>query len=738
MAEIPGLNYTIRHSLDRLQRQHAVYNDEFEERLKFVYGHPDFFTDSNWGIIDQIDPASTQAGDTDRPLTVSVNAEDQFALDVSPGIVVMRSGHWIRVNEYIRQVVLADVNQNVQNVVYVQYILNIADPKLNDKKELVNPYTARIPDSAFDTTEEVKIGVATADDYQTFTTAVLDDLVPIAIVSVQDVQDPVTLVTTTQVVIDHTRDDFTFNRPWFSAVDVEHRLRTDNPHQVTADELFAGDFAINQLLTQHGMVIANDRSLPKVPGDLCQSSIPAALVYTDTFGTLTGYAGKKYIELPNYPIRLGRVWVESTGDDLGAMPVDTTRRVVFPGDDPPANESIGVLYTKVDAAEPPVGINEITYTTKNPSSEQIIIAGGKSHTQLASVTESFSDAAQYPMFYELFIDAEGSLRKTPQPVFCLKRLDVISTSDVPEKTQYGPARLMMGLTGAAAVGTMSVKIRVYGTDTAGANINHLFEFSGATWKEPGPIPNASIPSSDWLASLQVSTSVFASVTNMVIEERIDDGPGSAVAVWALLNPEHTYDLMKDACHVSEVLWDGLRLAQIRDKRDIHAITPMGLLSYEARQAELEYLLRTIAGGNSTVFVEDMRDPRLGSLIKPFEDNFFPPNPSTYVEFNFPWFNMNRLQVGVHGYYRTRGLPVFSGSGTTWGLTTLPMEKASFAPFSNSSGILLEYWDGAAWVPTIMTPVAGYAGTYEATTAVVPQRVRLFFKREYITAFALYG
>ena len=557
--------------------------------------------------------------------------------------------------------------------------------------------------------------------------------------TVQDVQDPDTLVTTTQLIIDHTRDEFTFNRPWFSVVDIEHRLRTDNPHEVTADETLLGDFTIIQLMLNHGMVVANDRSYPKVPGVRCQTSIPSSLVLTDDgSGSATGFPNKKYVELPNFPVRLGRVWVESTGDDLGAMPVETTNRVVFPGDDPPAGESIGVLCSKVDAAEPPAGKNEILFTTKNPASEQIILAGGKHHTQLASTEESFADASQYPMFYEIFIDGDGSLRKTPQPVFCLKRLDVIGTSDTPDKTQYGPAKIMMGLIGSTDVPAMSVKIRVYGKDENGADINHLFEYAGSDGSDPGPVPNASIPSTPWYESLRVSDDVFSSIDNVVIEERISDGPASAIAVWALLNPEHTYDKMKDACHVAELLWDGLRMAQVRDKRIIKT-TGRDWLEHESRHPELGLIYGSLAGGNSTVWVDDLREPRLSSLLQPFDDDFvFPSGVGTDIMRNAPWWNFGRLQVGLHHFYQTRGLPVLAGSGKTWRVSLFPQERKHFDPFF-AVAPTFDHFDGATWNTATMTKVPGLNLTYEITTTLVPTRVRVTLQQnEYHTALAIYG
>ena len=180
MADIPSLNWTIRHALDRLNRQHNVYNDEFLERLRLVFGHPDWFgTVSSWGVVDPVDPAGALAGDASRPLVVSANATNQLSIDVNPGMAVTKSGVWIRITDFVRQISLSDPLQNVTNVVYLRYILTESSPALNDKKELVTAFTTRIPDVAFpDQAEDVKIGVDTIDVFNTFTEGVLEDIVP--------------------------------------------------------------------------------------------------------------------------------------------------------------------------------------------------------------------------------------------------------------------------------------------------------------------------------------------------------------------------------------------------------------------------------------------------------------------------------------------------------------------------------------------------------------------------------
>lgn len=744
MARLPGPNFTIRHSLDRLKRGRLQIEEEIIERTKFVFGHPDFFGEgASFGVIDDDDPTNVLAGEN-RPLAVSANLTNNLNVDINPGIAVTESGVWIRIRNIVRNVALSDPAEGVDNVVFLEYVLEDADNEENDFTVPVVPLTIRPGDPDSDEDEEIQVGVFTVEDFDSLPASSKVDLVPLAIVATQTAVDPDTAAITVELAIDHTDDNFDFNRPWFSSQDIAHRARvgtgivtSTNIHGVGQNDLTVGDFSAFQTQLNHGIILANDQTIAKVPGFRCQASIPYSLVKTDdSSGTFTGFASKKYIELGSFPVRVGRVWTEGAETDLGALHVETTQRIVFPGDDPPADQSIGVLYTKVDAAEPPSGNNEVVFSTNNPKTEELVIAGGVGHTQLASTLEQFNDAREFPMIYELFIDADATIRTTPQVLYCLKKLEAIGVSDTPEITQYGPAKIMMGLANATDVATMSVKVRVFGTDSAGSSIDHLFEFTGPTWADPGPVPNAAIPSSAWESSLRMSDQVFSTITNVVIEERVDDGPNSGIIIWGTLNPFDTYDKMKDACHISEVVWDGLRMATVRDMRII-GTTVRDWLAYESRHPELELLVETLAGGNSTIFVEDFRAPKLHNLLHPWDDLVSISRNST-VSLNAPWNNFNRLQVGLHGYYRTRGLPVFSGSGKVWRVTALPSARNQFLPFSENRPIF-EWSNGDTWETDIMIPVAGTRNTYEVTLEMVPFRIRIAWEfSEGNTAFVVYG
>lgn len=736
-SSIPSISYAIRQSMDRLQYQHDIYNQEFKERLKLVFGHPDYISEPSYGVVSNSNPSSTLAGSGD-PLAVSINATSTLTVDINPGMAVNRNGMWMLLTSHVRQKELDDPAIGVFNVVYMRYVTSLANPEVNDYFQEIIPYTVRpggldVPPSVQMLSEEsAQIVIDTVDTYLQYDPDIRNAFVPLAIVSVQTSVDPNTLVVTNSLSIDHTQSNYPWNRPWFSSNDIAHRnlvgtgvKSPTNPHALSQNDLTVGTFTPFQLQLDHGMIVADDKSLPKIPGFRCQTSIPYLSLKTDVTGNDTGFVGKMYAELPNYPVNVGKVWVESSGAELAVLHVAETNRIVFAGDAPPANESIGAYYTRVVACEPPVGSNEVTFVTNSPATDELIVAGGIGHVSLLTTTESFSDAQKFPMVYDILVDETGDLIKTPQVVYCYKKLDAIGTSDVFTITQYGPAKLAMGLAGASGAPTMVVKVRVYGKDATGASIDHLFEFTGPTWVNPGPIPNTSITE----AALRVSSSVFSSVDQISIEELTDHGPDSAIMIWALLNPYDTYDLFKDACHIAEMMWDGLRFSYVLDKRII-GTTVRDFMRRPYGDNTFDYLMRLMAGGNASVYVENFSAPRLHDLV-----------PNTDIDSTFaanaPVNNLSKLRVGAYGYYRTRALPVLSGSGTIWRAVLLPAMDTRTPYYYPKDPPTFHYFD-TSWHAVTMTAVAGLPNTYQYTTGTVPKRVALHMNAAGYEGMALFG
>jgi len=752
-TQIPGLSFAIRQSLDRLLYQHKIYNQEFVERLLLLMGHPNYFTNTSYGVVTPVNPQSAVPLDS-NPLTVSINGTDLLTVDINPGMAVTRSGMWVVLQDYVRNVTLADVTTNIPNIIYVKYITVDASPlEVNDYKAPVVPYTKRpggIDVNGINTLgNAIFVGVVTVNDYLAYTDDVKSNIVPIAIVTPQRNSTGTGWV----ISIDHTNDNYTWNRPWFSAQDVEHRAKLgsgtvtdENAHGLAFDNLSSGEFSYLQLLLDHGMILADDISVPKQPGTRCITAIPsgsASRLTDDGSGTNTGFANAQYVELPSYPVRLGKVWtVDSLGVEvieLAALLVPETNRVVFPIDDIISlTEEINVYYTKVEACEPPIGNNNTTFTAKNPITQERIVAGGVGHNTLASTSLDMSNAQKFPMLYDALVDAEGSLLKTPQVVYCYKTLDSIGSTDTFSIAQYGPGRIMMGLAGAGTDPGMLVEITVSGKDINGIAVSHQFSFSGSTpyvdpcATLPAGMPTDSAVKISGMLTPGLDQTLFYSLDQITIDTRTNDTANSAIVIWVLLNPIDTYDKLKDACHIANFMWDGLRISNILDKRIINTNVRDFLTTADSVYT-LDYTLRSLAGGNATVYVEDFRNPKYHTQL--LNSDY----AQTLVQ-ALPVNNLSKLRIGDYGWYRTRALPVMAGSGNVWRVVLLPAYNPRSYIYYTGNPPILDYFSpgGGPFLTVTMTPVTGSPGTYETTLGTPPTRIRVHVQTIEHIAMLIYG
>ncbi len=725
MGHIPALTYTIRHSLDRLKRQHLYYEEEILKTRQLVFGMPGIVTTPSYGVVSGTDPVGHITGSTD-PLVVTVNSIVPTTVDVNPGTLVFRSGVWMDLHAIVRQIALADPTVGIANVVYVQYQLEDAPLSLNDANQLVVPHTMRIGGTIDTSTlpESILVACTTVTNYLAFSTATLDDVVPVAIITNQQ-----TSVGTVAISIDHTRASYSWNRPWFSVQDVEHRgqvgsgtVTAGNPHATGIPDLTAGDFTMMQLLLDYGMVVADDRDTPKVPGYRCTVEMAAPFAGPDVGGVATGYPGAMYYELPDYPVAAGQCWLASTSEPFPALHVLGTNRIVFPYEAPPGGDSLWINYNRVIACEPPVN-GTTTFRSANPSDQELVIAGGVTLTSLINIEETMGDAYMFPQQYDFFVDGTGALLKTPQVVFCWKRLDDIGASIVPTITPYGPGRIMVGLSG-AAVGFGTIQVSIVGVDTTGTTITDILTFTGGTWTDPGPPGTTTIVP----GACQTTPRVFASVTNIQVSDiPPGHGPNAGIMAWSLQTPTTNYDKMKDALHVASATWNGYSFSNLLDRRIVSTTVKPDTNEMDRQQDALVFMLH--AGGSSTIYCEDLRRPRYNSLVDPDD---------VYTNQHYPMFQTGKWAVGTTGNYRSIAFPVDNTvAGTNWRVSLF--RDARRTPVNwNAAPLFLAYHGGMWHAFAVMTLVAGLPDTYECTTAAAPSRCVLYLPNIVANGYVLYG
>jgi hypothetical protein len=581
------LNWEAPQSLYDLEFIQDVYTEEFLERLKLVFGAS--YATAWWGVVDEVDPQTAQTSDS-RPLVVRANATLPLTVDVLAGMAVTQTGERIVLTAVQLQRALADSGSAAKNVVYLR------STEAADKNKLTD-YDILVP-SRYNTAADADLlQVSTVDDYVAMSSTDKEDDVVLAVVTVQPDG-----AGGHELSIDMTANSYSWNRPWFSPVDIAHRSRigtgvtTDNnPHGLQINDMVAGGLTLWQLILDYGIIVSEDQSYAKVAGQECTQIVPAGSILLDAAGTVTGFVNAHYIVLLYYPQNILRVTDDASDtSELGARVVKGTRILYFPPDErfndgvpvaPASLRDLRVRYTWVETGHPEITVPQINLTISNPIPRETMVAGGLQLTELDDETLEFADAGGIPKQYHTFVDASKTVRKRPQVCFCTKKLDAVGAALEPFViSPWGPAKIIVALTGATSgpvPATLQVEIQIAGKDTTGATVTENILFDN-TWLDNPPGATAEEPK-----QFKETTTVWSALTTWKVVNRVDDGANSAVMMWLDHQPvsEET-ETFADILPLFYCFWDGTQIVEMLDERSINTIAE------EPTRSPLEAVVQT--------------------------------------------------------------------------------------------------------------------------------------------------
>jgi len=604
-ANLPGANYNAPIGDEDLIFEQGVYRDEFLERMRLVFGHPDFISVASWGIVAETDP-STVTTSSLEPLVVTSSA---LTLSIRAGLAVTKSGHRIYIPNGIVEKGVATSEENAVNVVTAKFYTT--DPEEQTPDVYGDPVfrTRVLPD------EEDRVVVYTLAQWNALTLTEQADHVPLALATVILDSGGEKALTIT-----HYSTSNTWLRPWFSPVDIEHRsmvgsgtVSYTNPHGNSVNDFAIGNFTFPQLMSHIGMVVAQDKSVPNVPGTVCSTAVPAGLIKTDDgSGTVTGIPGAKYIDLGFYPTALGEVYDDS-GDRYVFVRKPKTTIIYQPASSyvVPASTDLTVMAARATALEPPAGENLINFEVGSIGTYEAVLASGQVLVSGMSITRTdqlSSDAGPIPAFYRFYF-ADSQIVKNPQVILCSTKVSDITGSGItPSVTQFGRGIPLVAMNDAAAGASLSVKVRITGTDTTGAAASEVLTL-GSSWSEPASIPSCSTHYPQWVRG----TTVFATITNISLDEALNAGDLAEIQVWVLMDPTTTPELSYAAL-VAEGQWDGVKLCTLKDLRRVHYDLQLRDNLDPGTQAVAACRLIPEPGGTRrNMYVEDFRRPYYGAL-----------------------------------------------------------------------------------------------------------------------------
>ena len=598
---LPGLNYESKLLVADLKFQVDETEKAILDRTTIVFGS-ESLASPKYGIADEVNPNDLVSTETSRPLVVYLSTNNPLRINVSPGTAICPNGAIIRNTGLVEDFELIRTNANDILVIYVENEI-IDDGAARKTRYNTDLKPRRIQNTSFLRSELL----STYNSPVIFPPSRLDNIVVICVISVATASSGL------ELQFDYTNSVYSFNRPWYTPVDVEHRSKvgtglvtSSNPHGLSFNDLSSGNLTLYDQLLQTGYVEARDDDVKGVPGSTCFETLTPSRILTDGSGAVTsgskfGGPGSKYVVLARYPVFITAFYRTShKGRAIAFDHIKGSRIVVLPTPET-FTENATIEYNEVLALAPPSAILSNTLAFGQPNAyKELVISGGVSFTTLSNPFIDFDGSGPVPRDYKLYVKGDGSFIRTPQPIQTTFLLDDFGTAlQTISASTFGPAKITIGLADALSVPTMVLKIKVFGKDVSGNAINEELTFLGTTWT-PVPLPGIETPT-QYLTTSQV----FANVSNFQVTQRTDDGPSSKIVMWAELETETSVDLNKLAL-VAYISWDGLAISKIQDMRRITQTIPE-IGHRFASAAEWQGL-----GGTAPVLVasEDFTIPKL--------------------------------------------------------------------------------------------------------------------------------
>lgn len=401
---LPGLNYLAPTLADDFEFKDDIAAQELLNRFQAIYG-ANFPSLNNYGIVSDVDPATTSASVL---MIAWQSISDPFTYVIQPGMAVTPKGQLVIVPESTT-VSIPQVNGNIY-VIVANYVLKQTTPRL---KLNVNINARR----EVDTTAQFE--VVLLSDYLLRSSSQLMSSVVVGIVTVAI--DPVTSILSTTP--DLTKASYSFNRPWFSPVDVFHRNQKGNVHEMTLEELDQGGVPLMQKFLNDGFIIATDAQYPLFPGHLCVESIPKTSISSNFRYTLS-----------RRPVRLGRLYDASDETIEYCYNYNfILNQITLLDALPSAVSSLKLDMLVVDSFEPALLTQTARFGNVSSNGESAISQGQPIRTMASFDVPLNNFGPGTSQNARIFVLADGTLVRSPMTLLCQGRvgLELPVDEDVP-------------------------------------------------------------------------------------------------------------------------------------------------------------------------------------------------------------------------------------------------------------------------------------------------------------------
>jgi len=572
---LPGLNYDSKLNIDDLTFQSDETEKAILDRTTIVFGDR-ALAQPRYGIIDLVNPRNVIEQETTRPLLVysATPTATSYPVNITVGTAVTLNGAIVMNPSLVENFTLVRTVLNDIVVVFIENEIIDAPPKRKTRYN-VDQYTRRIQSST------VLKSVLLAD-YQNdvlFPPSRRKNIVVLTVVTV--VQGTSGL----ELQFDHSNTSYSFVRPWYSPVDVEHRSKLGggtatetNTHGLTYNDLVSGNLTLYDQLLSVGAILARDDVVNGICGTPCYETIEPSRILQDGSGITSesrfGGIGSYYIVLANYPTYITSFYLQANkGRDIAWDHIKGTKIVVLPTPETFSEPAV-IWYNRVYSLAPPNQIlsNSLAFSQPDQTKE-LVLTGGLALSSLTNQFIDFDGSGSVPRKYTLYVTGDGTILRSPQLIQTTMLLDDIGTMITPISASiFGPAKISVGLSGANPVPAMQIMLQFTGRDVDDNPITDTITFNGTTWQSTPPLENPN--------QYILTTNVYRVLSSIQVMSRTSDGPNSKIQLWAELETGTTTGLAKLA-KIATVMWDGTAIAELKDQRKISRVIPEPQNRYRA-------------------------------------------------------------------------------------------------------------------------------------------------------------
>lgn len=544
---------------DALSRHLSYLTESLRERTRFM-------SNNGYGIVDALNPKYNDSGSA-RPLWPVLNAGDYSKVTVYPGSAVTPRGDVITLNEAVT-VTLTGISRGSETLVYAQYTEVQTD-------EIALTTDGQTMSVGF----EPKTIVSTAllneyYDSNLFTGDVLDRTVVLGVVIWSDSDVPLLLT--------DTSNGYSWNRPWFSACDIEHRSyigsgtpTVSNPHGLGLNDLAVGRLKPYDQLTNSGMILSMAKSVPGIAGSICSDVFAPTSIKLDTNGEITKRSwfsrpGRLYVELTALPNVIFRAYV---GDQEIAIDwIAGTRFVLLCLDSRPSSDLTITYCRTATGAVQKYDNTSIVFSAV--ADDDIVITGGLAKNALLRTTVPVRKYGSVPRQLTFHAAANGQVYVDPTIVMAFT--EVLQSANVRYEIDTSipsPGRVGIALTDMPANPAATVSFKVEGTDADGVAQEEVLTFDYSSWTD------TAVPA-DYEEPKQVhfSDKIYASVDAVTALDTAEygmDNVGAALFA-VLLKQEATY---AKTAQLASAFWDGTKLTNVVDERRVLTVVRDGKHGY---------------------------------------------------------------------------------------------------------------------------------------------------------------